>query len=122
MRFFVLAMFAFFSVGCASSGVRFSGITHSSPKLQKDTLALLQPYFLARTGCEQIEAVEADLPGVPAFMKADPNVRIVQEGTVKERWVTAGCGKRDSFDVVFTPDGAGGAFISIEPTPSASHP
>lgn len=106
----------FFITACAAT--RFSGISQASPKLRDDTIATLQPFFLAKSGCSKISQVQADIPSLPPFMKST-NVRVLPDKPLSERWTVFGCGTNAAFDVEFTPDGEGGAFIGVQWVPSA---
>ena len=106
------------SLLAACATTRFSGISQASSTLRVDTIATLQPFFLAKTRCNSIDEVIADIPSLPPFMK-NSNVRVLPDKPLAERWLVMGCGTSASFDVQFTPDGKGGAFIGVEWVPNA---
>ncbi|MBN8480983.1 MAG: hypothetical protein J0L88_05255 [Xanthomonadales bacterium] len=110
----VLTLFALSA--CATT--RFSGISQTSPKLREDTIAMLQPFFLAKSGCSKISEVKADIPSLPPFMK-NSSVSVFPDKPLGERWLVMGCGTQASFDVEFTPDGKGGAFINVKLGPGS---
>jgi len=115
MRAVVSGLFAISLFSCAASGVEFSGYSTASKRLRADTLALVEPMFIGQTKCDRLEAVEADVPAIGGFLRNE-NVQPSIDGPIDEKWVASGCAQTATFDVTFTPDGNGGAFMSLQIT------
>lgn len=103
--------------GCALLSPQLSGQTISSPQLQRDTFKLLRIPHQALTGCGRIDSAKTTIISLPEEAETDSRGNVLSSEPVIERWTLNGCGKESDFLVTFTPDGAGGAFISARLLP-----
>lgn len=102
--FFAVALGALTIVAASDAqaqSVRFKGETSGSRELQIATMQKLASVYTLATKCEKMDLVEPHIiamqPQLGKDKKPNGNFRI------KERWDATGCGKKTSWDVIYTP-------------------
>ena len=98
-----VALFA--ATDANAQSVRFKGETSGTRELQIATMQKLASVYTASTKCQKLDLVEPHIiamqPQLGKDKKPNGNFRI------KERWDATGCGKKTSWDVVYTPQNKG---------------
>ncbi len=86
------------------STVSYNGI--ADEQLKSDTLNLIAQYEQAQNGCKDVTLFAGNLMLRP---------EITNDGTWSEMWQVNACGASHLYNITFTPDGAGGTYISVSP-------
>lgn len=86
------------------STVSYNGI--ADEQLKSDTLNLIAQYEQAQNGCNNVTLFIGNLMLRPEQ---------TGDGSWSEIWQVNACGESHMYNIAFTPDGAGGTYISLTP-------
>lgn len=79
---------------------------NADEQLKADTLQLIAQYEQAQNGCNDVTLFIGNMMLRPEQ---------TGDGSWSEMWQVNACGESHMYNIAFTPDGAGGTYISVSP-------
>ncbi len=95
----------------------FSGKSVASALLKADTFEAVSAMAMATAKCRSVDAVETNIVDVSQDYQVS-QTGLWLKGAVQERWIVTLCDQRLPYRIIFSPDGKGGTYMRIAPSPS----